>query len=304
MRARGFVTFRLSAPVTPPTAMFLIDAGTVLVCQRPGGLLAYRTVLPYAIVAGHSAVEVEVEATAHGSDHNLPPMNTLLIVESEHLRLMNQRGELDVHNVQGFIAGTDDEVERVRPVPDAALLMGDAVPAWNDSMRRITEMEQARERQRQDPARRVSVDGASYYIDSRLDSADGMNTSFTLTSASSDDSVISLGNGASYTWNPVTNQPVDTSVPYDRGDWTTWFYGRGLDHEGEPWVWRIRSSFEDARPCPQCDAGARSAAERGNMVVRCGLCARQIMVVPARAAEAEPVAQWTREPTLMEVWAD
>ncbi len=287
MRARGFVTFRLQHPVEAPAAFFPIDAGTVLAVQRPGGLLRYRTV--------------------HGADHNLPPMNTLLIEMPDRLRDLNQSGAIDVHNAQGFLLGTNDQVEVARPAPLNIPIMDDAARAWNDSMLRITQREQARERQRADTRQQIDVNGNTFYIDAQINDEAMGNTTLTVTSASSDDSIgrLETGDGASYTWNPVTNSPVDTSVPYDRGDWTTWFHGRGLDHEGEPWVWRIRSSFDDARPCPACEGAARTAAERGIMVTRCStICRRQIMVVPARAAEAEPVAQWTREPTLREVWAD
>lgn len=310
MRARGFVTFRLSFPVAEDTAFFPIEQGTQIAVQRPGGLLRFQTTLPYAIVTGHSAVEIEVEALDHGSAYNVPPMNTFIVLSPPHLRDMNQLAQLDVHNAQGFIAGTDDQVERVRPVPDAPMIMGDAVPSWNDSMRRITEMEQARERQREDPGRRVTVDGANYYIDAQMnDEARGTST-WTLTSASGATiTAETLGQttigGDQIAVNSAVWTPADSQRRLlDEGDWTTWFWGRGRDRNGEDWVWRIRAVDQDARPCPDCEQHARQGAELDHMVVRCALCRRQIMVVPTSRVETQPVAGWTREPTLREVWAD
>jgi hypothetical protein len=299
MRARGFVTFRLSHPVEssgPWADGFPIEAGTVLAVHRPHGLLRYRTSYPYAIASGHSAVEVEVQALEHGVQGNLPAMNTMLVVENDRLRSLNQAGALDVHNAQEFFVGTDDDVETVRPVPDTPVLVGDRVPAWNDAMLRITRQEQARARQRAEPRHQMDVNGNTFYIDAQANDEVAGTTTLTLTST---DGSVSLDSGANYVW----SRPQDTSAHYDRGDWTEWYWGRGEDHEGERWVWRIRSRGEGTRPCPDCEQHARHAAERGIMVTRCStICRRQIMVVPARAVEAEPVVGWTREPTLMECW--
>jgi len=306
VRARGFVTFRLSHPVEDHNAFFVIDRGTIIACQRPGGLLRYQTTQPYAITTAHSAVEVEVEAMEHGAAHNLPPMNTLLVESPDHMRTMNQSGDLDVHNAQGFIAGTDDEVERVRPVPDAPFIAGDAAPAWNDSMRRIMEMEQARERQRADRRQQIDVNGNTYYIDARQDSDDGMNTTVTLTSTDGSGAWTHPATGATLSVDATGSadwRPVDTSVHYDRGEWTSWFHGRENAH-GVRWVWRLRSPPGNDRPCPRCADDARRQADQGIVLGRCSLCARQFMISPADSVSPEEIEGWTREPTLREVWAD
>ncbi len=306
MRARGFVTFRLSHPVENGTAFFVIDQGTVLQIEGPDRIRRYQTTQPYAIVTGHSAVEVEVESVAHGADGNLGAGNTFLVIGPTNLRTMNQGGLLDVHNAQEFIGGTDDQTEVARPVPLNEPIMGDAAPAWNDSMLRITRRERARERQREDQRQRIDVNGNSYYIDSRMDSDDMANTTVTLTSTDGSGTwahpatgaTLSVNAGGSADW-----RPVDTSVNYDEGEWTSWFHGRENAH-GVRWVWRLRSPAGNERPCPRCADDARQQADQGIVLGRCSLCRRQFMISPEDSVPADQIMGWTREPTLREVWAD